>query len=180
MLARTVQTTERRRGRLAVARRSELRASAERPIGLEMLLATPQPLCAQPSTPSPRHDRVELAALLEEREAALVRGQSERDFCKSVGVARSTVRDEVGRVQHLKAMAPEVAAFWTSHQGQLQLMRIVLAAHLVMTLLGPCGVAAVSAFLVVSCLISFSDSILQKKRVQCCGIAVRPRGVWVA
>ncbi|MGC2372451.1 MAG: DUF6399 domain-containing protein [Solirubrobacteraceae bacterium] len=92
---------------------------------------------------------MEIAALLAEREEALAEGQSEREFCKGVDVPRSTLRDEVGRVRRLD-MAPEVATFYTSPPGQLQLMRIVLAAHFVMTLLGCCGVALVKSFLLLA------------------------------
>jgi hypothetical protein len=106
----------------------------------------PEPLRSRASTTSPRHALLEIAALLAERQAALASGRSERDFCESVDFPRTTLRDEVERVRRLD-VAPEVAAFYSSPQGQLQLMRIVLAAHFVMTLLDCCGVALVSSFL---------------------------------
>jgi hypothetical protein len=110
---------------------------------------SPEPLRTSPSTASRRHCPLEIAALLEEREAALAEGLSEREFFRTAPVARSTLRDEAERVKRLKA-APEVAAFYASPQGQLQLMRIVLAAHFVMTLLGCCGIRAVCTFLVLA------------------------------
>jgi hypothetical protein len=116
---------------------------------LEMSNTTPEPLRSGTSTTSPRHVRLEIAALLTEREEALAEGQSERGFCRGVDVPRSTLRDEVSRLQRLD-MAPEVVTFYSSPQGHLQLMRIVLAAHFVMTLLGCCGVASVSSFLVLA------------------------------
>jgi hypothetical protein len=115
---------------------------------------TPEPLRSGASTPSPRHPRLEIAALLAEREKALAAGQSEREFCKGVDVPRSTLRDEADRVRRLD-MAPELVTFYSSPQGQMQLMRIVLAAHFVMTLQGCCGVALVSTFLVLAGLGSF-------------------------
>lgn len=121
---------------------------------MEVQNTTLEALRSRASTTSPRHDRLEIAALLAEHRAALASGRSERDFCESVDFPRSTLRDEVERLERLD-VAPEVAAFYTSPQGQLQLMRIVLAAHFVMTLLGCCGVALVSSFLEMAGLGSF-------------------------
>jgi hypothetical protein len=119
-----------------------------------MSSTTPEPLRNLSSTTSPRHSRLEIAALLVEHQAALAEGQSEREFCKSADIPRMTLRDEVDRVKRVDA-APEVTAFFTSPQGHLVLMRIVLAAHFVMTLLGCCGVPLVETFLCLAGLAPF-------------------------
>ncbi len=105
-------------------------------------------------TPSPRHDRCEIALLLTERAQALAQGQTERAFCREAGVARSTLRTQVER-QALAEAPPEVAAFFATAAGQMVLRRIVVAAHVVMTLLGCCGIELVCTFLRVSHLAAF-------------------------
>jgi hypothetical protein len=102
-----------------------------------------------PSTPSPRHDRLEIAFLLGELNQAVANGQSERDFFRSAPIARSTLRDEVDRVEAIEA-DPVAVAFFTSPTGQAMVMRWVLAAHVALTLLGPCGVPLVCTFLVLA------------------------------
>ncbi len=101
------------------------------------------------STRSPRHDRLEIASLLEERRAALADGESERQFFREAPIARSTLRDEVERWQQTQADA-ETVAFFASPTGQMLLRRWVLAAHFVMTLLGCCGIHTVCSFLVLA------------------------------
>lgn len=106
------------------------------------------------STAHTRHDRCEIASLLEECDTATARGQSERAFCREAGIARSTLRDAAEREVFIDA--PDLTvAFFTSPEGHLFLRRIVLAAHFAMTLLGPCGVALVCTFLRLSGLSPF-------------------------
>lgn len=97
-------------------------------------------------TRSARHERVEMALLLEECEIAAQQGQSERSFCQQAGIARSTLRDAAER--ELFVDAPEaVVSFFTSSEGELFLRRLVVAAHVALTLLGSCGVPLVMTFL---------------------------------
>lgn len=72
---------------------------------------------------------------------------SERAFCRGAPIARMTLRDEKTRQSKLDA-APELVAFFGSPVGHLFLSRLVLAAHFVMTMLGPCGVPLVVSFLI--------------------------------
>jgi hypothetical protein len=127
---------------------------------------TIQKLPAPPSsTGSRRHSRVEIGALLGELHEARARGQSERDFFRSAPIARSTVRDEADRVERAALESPkEVATFYSSAPGQMQLMRIVLAAHFVMTLLGCCGVRAVCLFLMLADLSPFVGMSLEAQQ----------------
>jgi hypothetical protein len=106
------------------------------------------------STSSPRHDRLEIASLFSELQDACSAGLSERHFCDSAPIARSTLRDEVARFQACDA-DPALVAFFFSPAGHLFLRRIVLAAHFAMTLLGPCGVPLVRTFLILAGLAPF-------------------------
>jgi hypothetical protein len=80
---------------------------------------------------------------------AVAAGRSERAFFRSAPIARSTLRDEVERLEQMDA-EPAWVAFYASPAGQMQLSRFVLAAHFAMTLLGPCGVPLVCSFLVLA------------------------------
>ena len=106
------------------------------------------------STPPVRPDRLESAATLHDFLDHLAHGHRERDAATLAGVARSTARDQRRRAQRIDA-EPEVSAFLESAAGQMFLHRLLLAAHVVLTLLGPCGVAMVSQFLQLSGLGSF-------------------------
>lgn len=107
-----------------------------------------------PSTASHRHDRFEIAFLLEERRKALASGQSERAFFDAAPIARATLRDEVERLGAIDA-DPSLVAFYASPAGLMHLARVVLAAHFTLTLLGPCGVPWVCHFLVLAGLAPF-------------------------
>lgn len=106
------------------------------------------------STPSTRHERCEIALLLDECAQAQVQGQSERAFCQQAGIARATLRDAAEREARLDASDAAIA-FFTSPEGELVLRRIVFAAHFVMTLLGCSGIAAVCTFLRLSGMSAF-------------------------
>jgi hypothetical protein len=109
------------------------------------------------STPSARHERGELAHLLDECALAQAQGQSERAFCRQAGIARSTLRDAAEREVFLDASEGAVA-FFTSPEGDALLRRLVFAAHVVMTLVGCGGINLVCAFLRLSGLSAFVAS----------------------
>jgi Family of unknown function (DUF6399) len=71
---------------------------------------------------------------------------SQRRFTKERGIPRSTMQGWLKQKQSLQAPAAEVA-FFESPAGLALLHRIVLAAHLVMSLVGACGVRLVCLFL---------------------------------
>jgi hypothetical protein len=62
------------------------------------------------STSSPRHDRLEIASLFSELQDACSAGLSERHFCDSAPITRSTLRDEVARFKACDA-DPTLVAF---------------------------------------------------------------------
>jgi hypothetical protein len=109
------------------------------------------------STPSARHERCELAHLLDECARAQELGQSERAFCRQAGIARSTLRDAAEREVFLDASEGTVA-FFTSPEGDALLRRLVFAAHVVMTLVGCGGIDLVCGFLRLSGLSAFVAS----------------------
>jgi hypothetical protein len=98
-------------------------------------------------TSSGRHDRVELSISYAEVEAAQATTPSERARCEQVGIARSTFRDERGRRERLQQEDPALAMMTSTPEGQQLLERIVIAAHLVITMLGSQGVEMVCLFL---------------------------------
>jgi len=71
---------------------------------------------------------------------------SHRQVAEYLDIPRSTLQYWQQRKEHIDA-APEVVAFFESPAGVAFLHRLVLAAHFVMTLLGPCGVRLVCRFL---------------------------------
>ena len=73
-------------------------------------------------------------------------GRSERTIAEAIGVPRSTLRYWLERKQAIDA-APELVAFFESEVGIAFLHRLILAAHFVITLLGPSGVRMVCLFL---------------------------------
>lgn len=67
---------------------------------------------------------------------------SQRQRAEQLEVPRSTLQHWRTR-QDASAASPAVVAFFASPDGVALLHRLVLAAHLVMTLLGPCGIRLV-------------------------------------
>jgi len=71
---------------------------------------------------------------------------SQRQLAEHIEVPRSTLQHWLTRQDTIDA-SPAVVAFFESPDGVAFLHRLVLAAHFVMTLLGPCGIRLVGVFL---------------------------------
>lgn len=67
---------------------------------------------------------------------------SQRQLAEQLAVPRSTLQHWLTR-QEASDASPAVVAFFESPDGVAFLHRLVLAAHFVMTLLGPCGIRLV-------------------------------------
>ena len=80
--------------------------------------------------------------------------RSERELAEMIGIPRGTLRHWQQRQGDIDA-DPEVVAFFTSPAGVAFLHRLVLAAHFVISFLGPCGVRLVCTFLELSGLAQF-------------------------
>ena len=90
--------------------------------------------------------REEIAQKLDQFEQGYRQFPSQRQWAEDVGVPRSTLQHWLERKDGLDA-DPAVVAFFESSAGTAFLHRVVLAAHLVMTLVGPCGIRLVGLFL---------------------------------
>jgi len=90
--------------------------------------------------------RKEIAEKLDEFEQGYVRLPSQRQWAEELGIPRSTLQHWLERRESIAA-APELVAFFESSVGVAFLHRLILAAHLVMTLVGPCGIRLVCLFL---------------------------------
>lgn len=71
---------------------------------------------------------------------------SQRQLAEQLEVPRSTLQHWLTRQDAIDA-SPAVVAFFESPDGVAFLHRLVLAAHFVMTLLGPCGIRLVCVLL---------------------------------
>lgn len=107
-------------------------------------------VCATPSCHGRAEEVVHLYALAES-------GQSQREYAEASGVPRSTLSDWVRRQRKVLA-EPEVVAFFESPAGLRLLTRIVVAALVVMTLHGSCGLSLVTEFFVSAGLSPFVAS----------------------
>lgn len=105
-------------------------------------------------TKKERWTREEIAEKMEVFEQAYRQPSSQRQLAKELGIPRSTLQHWLKRKEGIDA-APEVVAFFESAVGVAFLHRLVLAAHLVMTLLGPCGIRLMCLFLKLSGLDQF-------------------------
>ena len=85
------------------------------------------------------------------------RGLSQRETAEAIGIPRSTLQYWLARKQGIDA-EPELVAFFESEVGIAFLHRLVVAAHFVITLLGPSGVRVVCQFLELSGLDQFVAS----------------------
>ena len=74
---------------------------------------------------------------------------SQRQWAEELGIPRSTLQHWLQRKDGIDA-DPALVAFFESSVGVAFLHRLVLAAHLVMTLVGPCGIRLVCLFLELS------------------------------
>lgn len=79
---------------------------------------------------------------------------SQWQLAEMIGIPRSTLRHWQERQESIDA-DPEVVGFFTSPAGLAFLHRLVMAAHFVMSFLGPCGVRLVCKFLELSGLDQF-------------------------
>jgi len=93
-----------------------------------------------------RWDRSSAAAHMCAFEAAQEEGQTQRAFAENRGVPRSTLQDWLTRKAGIKA-SPELVAFFESPAGVAFLKRVMVAAHVVMCLMGNCGIRLVCLFL---------------------------------
>jgi hypothetical protein len=90
-----------------------------------------------------REERVEKTTAFEQ---AYPQTPSQRQLAIDLGVPRSTLQHWLERKAAIDA-DPELVAFFESPVGVAFLHRLVLAAHFVMTLVGPCGIRLVCLFL---------------------------------
>jgi hypothetical protein len=93
------------------------------------------------STPKPHHDRLEITFMC--GEAGHAEG-SQREACRGLGVPRSTLRDELARQKRIDD--PVHKFLQNTVEGQLFLRRLVIAAHMVITMMGCHGVDLVCRF----------------------------------
>lgn len=86
-----------------------------------------------------RWTREEVASKIIDFEQAAKHLASQRQLAEELEIPRSTLQHWLKRRDSIDA-AHEVVAFFESPMGVAFLHRLVLAAHFVMTLLGPCGI----------------------------------------
>lgn len=82
---------------------------------------------------------------------------SQRQAAETVGLPRSTIQDCLERKERIDAPKAEVD-FFESPAGPAFLHRVVLAAQVVITLMGPGSIRLVCAFLILSGLDRFVAS----------------------
>ncbi len=102
-----------------------------------------------PATAEPKKkqwSREEVAEKMEAYAEAYQQMPSQRQVAEELKVPRSTLQHWLKRKDSLDA-EPEVVAFFESCVGVAFLHRLVLAAHFVITLLGPSGIRRVCLFL---------------------------------
>ena len=81
-------------------------------------------------------------------------GKSQRTIAEEIGIPRSTLQHWLARREGIDA-EPELVNFFESEVGIAFLHRLILAAHFVITLLGPSGVRMVCLFMELSGLDQF-------------------------
>lgn len=90
-----------------------------------------------------RRGRATIAKMLEEYDAETTAGgRSQRQWCAEAGISRATFQHWLTRRASLAA-SPGAVAFFESPEGVAFLHDFVVAAHLVMTWMGPCGIRLV-------------------------------------
>jgi len=118
-------------------------------------------MCEFDSIPGPdnakplRWDRTPVTAEVVAFEAAPHRAISQRQFAREHGLPRSTLQHWLARKATIDA-DPAVVAFFESPVGLAFLHRLVVAAHLVFTNVGPCGIRLVCQFPELSALDRFA------------------------
>jgi hypothetical protein len=110
--------------------------------------------CEDPTPPEEqtqqgRWERSEATQRLYGFEVKAVEGYSQRDFARESGTPRSTLQGWLARKRGLE-LAPEVGAFLESPAGLAFGQRVVEAARLVFTQMGPGGIRPMCLFLELS------------------------------
>jgi hypothetical protein len=111
----------------------------------------------QPCAPGAARTRATIAGKLVDFDKARGNRTSQRRFTKEQGIPRSTLQGWLEQRQSIDA-SPEEIAFFESPAGVAFLHRLIVAAHLVMSLMGACGVRLVCLFLVKAGLARFVAS----------------------
>lgn len=93
-----------------------------------------------------RASRQDIAQKLADYDQVIQNGGSQRRIAEEIGIPRSTLQYWLARKATVD-VDPDVAAFFESPSGAAFLHRLVLGAHFVMTLLGPCSVRLVCQYL---------------------------------
>ena len=102
-----------------------------------------------PEAKEKRWTREEIAEKMAELEQVSQGTSSQRQLAEELEIPRTTLQHWLKRKESIDA-DPEVVAFFESPTGVAFLHRLVLAAHFVMTLVGPCGIRQVCLFLELS------------------------------
>lgn len=95
---------------------------------------------------SKRWSRQEVAEKMAEYDQEYLQTPSQRQLAEQLSVPRSTLQHWLARKKDIET-DPELVAFFESPVGMAFLHRLVLAAHLVITLVGPGGIRLVCLFL---------------------------------
>jgi DNA segregation ATPase FtsK/SpoIIIE-like protein len=90
--------------------------------------------------------RQDVAEKMAEYDQEYLQTPSQRQLAEQLGVPRSTLQHWLARKKDIDA-EPELVAFFESPVGVAFLHRLVLVAHVVMTLVGPGGIRLVCLFL---------------------------------
>jgi len=98
--------------------------------------------------------RQEVAEKMAAYEEKCLQTPSQRQLAKQLEVPRCTLQHWLARKKEIRA-EPELVAFIESPVGQAFLQRLVLAAHMVITLVGAGGIRLVCLFLELSGLNQF-------------------------
>lgn len=101
------------------------------------------------NTKQPRWSRSRITAEVVAFEATTHRTISQRQFAQERGVPRTTLQHWLSCKAGIDA-DPELIAFFESSVGLAFLHRLVIAAHLIFTQVGPCGIRLICQFLELS------------------------------
>ena len=108
-------------------------------------------------TDASRRQRDQIAGILQAYERAKASGVSQRDFAASQGIAHSSLQYWLARQASIAA-PPEAITFVEGPVGVTWLHQMVIAAHVVMSQVGACGVGLICQFLYLSGLSAFVGS----------------------
>jgi Family of unknown function (DUF6399) len=92
-----------------------------------------------------RRSRGEVVGKVVDFEKARFRAISQRQYAREQGIARTTLQRWLTSKEKLEA-APELVAFFESPAGVALLHRMQVAGHLVMSMMGACGIGLVCLF----------------------------------